>query len=62
MLVAGIPDWIGWIRYLSFIFYGFGMLLSYEYSHRTVYSCIDPAASSAGGEMSVQVRHLSKLP
>lgn len=52
---AGIPVWIGWIRYLSFIYYGFGMLLHIEYHGRTIYSCVDPNAA-ASGAMSVQVR------
>ncbi len=46
--------WIGWLRYLSFIYYGFGMLLHYEYNGRTIYSCVDPTKSVASG-MSVQV-------
>ncbi|CAL8462005.1 g1536 [Coccomyxa elongata] len=52
--VRGIPVWIGWIRYLSFIYYGFGMLLHIEYHGRTIYSCVDPNAA-ASGAMSVQV-------
>ena len=51
----GIPVWIGWLRYLSFIYYGFGMLLHYEYHGRTIYSCVDPSKSVTSG-MSVQVR------
>jgi hypothetical protein len=54
LVCAGIPAWIGWIRYLSFIYYGFGMLLHIEYQGRTVYSCIDPNVSATGA-MSVQV-------
>lgn len=51
---AGIPAWIGWIRYLSFIYYGFGMLLHIEYQGRPLYSCVEPGAA-ASGAMSVQV-------
>ncbi|EIE25035.1 P-loop containing nucleoside triphosphate hydrolase protein [Coccomyxa subellipsoidea C-169] len=56
--VRGIPAWIGWIRYLSFIYYGFGMLLHIEYQGRTIYSCVDPNTAASSGAMSVQVRLL----
>lgn len=52
---AGIPDWIGWLRYLSFIYYGFGMLLHYEYHGRTIYSCVDPSQTTEA-HMTVQAR------
>ena len=54
---AGIPVWIGWIRYISFIYYGFGMLLHHEYQGRTIYSCVDSSLAQAPGAiaMSVQV-------
>lgn len=53
---AGIPVWISWLKYLSFIYYGFGLLLHYEYHGRTIYSCVNPVAL-ANGAMSVQVPH-----
>lgn len=31
--------WIGWLKYLSFIFYGFGLLLHIEYQNREIYRC-----------------------
>jgi len=37
--VTSIPVCIGWLKYLSFIFYGFGLLLHIEYSGREIYSC-----------------------
>ena len=52
---AGIPVWIGWIRYISFIYYGFGMLLHHEYSGRTIYSCVDSSLAQSAVAMSVQV-------
>ena len=51
---AGIPDWIAWIKYISFVFYGFGLLLHYEYDGRTIYSCVNTAVS-ADAQMSAQV-------
>lgn len=53
--LAGIPDWIGWLRYISFIYYGFGMLLHIEYQGRTIYSCIDSSLTQNNFAMSVQV-------
>ena len=52
---AGIPVWIGWIRYISFIYYGFGMLLHHEYNGRTIYSCVDASLVQSAVAMSVQV-------
>ena len=53
---AGIPVWISWIRYISFVFYGFGLLLHIEYDGRTVYSCVN-ALVSADAQMSAQVNN-----
>ena len=52
---TGIPVWIGWIRYISFIYYGFGMLLHHEYNGRTIYSCVDSSLAQSAVAMSVQV-------
>lgn len=41
--VTTIPVWIDWIKYLSFIYYGFGLLLHIEYTGRTIYSCTEPS-------------------
>ena len=51
---AGIPVWISWIRYISFVFYGFGLLLHFEYDGRTIYSCVNTAVT-ADAQMSAQV-------
>jgi len=45
MLTAGyfvttIPVWIAWLRYVSFFFYGFGLILHIEYKGRTIYECV----------------------
>jgi hypothetical protein len=57
MASAGIPVWISWLKYLSFVFYGFNLLLHYEYQGRTIYSCVEPqAAMSTASSMTVQVR------
>lgn len=44
MLVGGfyvrnIPSWISWIRYLSFIFWGFNLLTKIEFRHTQYYDC-----------------------
>ena len=45
--VQSIPDWIGWLKYLSFIYYGYNTLQKVShpfFSHFTLlcaaYSCI----------------------
>ena len=60
-LRAGIPVWIGWIRYISFIYYGFGMLLHHEYSGRTIYSCVNASLAQSAVAMSVQVTALHEV-
>lgn len=39
--VSNIPDWIGWLKYLSYIYYSFGILLylQYDAGNVVVYSC-----------------------
>lgn len=39
--VKTIPAWISWLKYLSFVFYGFGLLLHIEFNGRTIYSCVE---------------------
>ena len=36
---AGIPVWISWFKYLSFIFYGYGLLAHIEFQDRQLYLC-----------------------
>ncbi|BDA45889.1 ABC transporter G family member 14 [Coccomyxa sp. Obi] len=49
MLVGGfyvttIPVWIAWLKYLSFVYYGYDLLLKIEYRGRTLWDCqgLDP--------------------
>jgi ABC-type multidrug transport system ATPase subunit len=37
--VFQIPVWIGWMRYLSFIFYGYNLLIKVQYSGRDLWNC-----------------------
>ena len=37
--VTHIQSWISWLRYLSFIFYGYNLLLKIEFHGRTFYDC-----------------------
>lgn len=37
----GLADWIGWLKYLSFIYYALGMVLYFEFQGRTIYSCME---------------------
>ncbi|KAL6781161.1 hypothetical protein ACKKBG_A10055 [Auxenochlorella protothecoides x Auxenochlorella symbiontica] len=39
--VVGLADWIGWLKYLSFIYYALGMVLYFEFQGRTIYSCME---------------------
>lgn len=37
--VIGIPTWISWMRFFSFIFYGFNLVLHFQFQNRTFYNC-----------------------
>ncbi|KAF8055666.1 rca [Scenedesmus sp. PABB004] len=37
--VRGIPAWIGWVRYTSFVYWGFNLLVKIEFSGATYYAC-----------------------
>ena len=37
--VTNIPTWIGWLKYLSFIYYGYNLLLKIEYKGVTLWDC-----------------------
>lgn len=43
---VGIPVWISWIKYLSFVFYGYGQMVHIEYKDRVLYSCNDPGVAA----------------
>ena len=34
-----IPVWIKWLRYLTFTYYSYNLLLKIEYAGRTLYDC-----------------------
>ena len=62
--VTNIPAWIAWMKYLSFVYYGYNLLLKVEYKGVTLYSCTGPAASdgsaaggAAGGAAGVVVKN-----
>lgn len=37
--LANIPAWISWLKYLSFAFFGYNLLLKAEYRGRTLWDC-----------------------
>ena len=37
--LANIPAWIAWLKYLSFIYFGYNLLLKAEYHGRTLWDC-----------------------
>ncbi|CAL5220454.1 g2473 [Coccomyxa viridis] len=37
--VTSIPVWIAWLKYLSFVYYGYDLLLKVEYQGRTLWDC-----------------------
>ena len=47
--VTNIPAWIAWLKYLSFIYYGYNLLLKIEYSGVTLYNCKAEGGDSAAG-------------
>lgn len=39
--VRSIPEWIGWLKYLSFLYWGFNLLI------KSQFRCASPAAAGA---------------
>ncbi|KAK9826122.1 hypothetical protein WJX81_005488 [Elliptochloris bilobata] len=37
--LANIPAWIAWLKYLSFVYFGYNLLLKAEYHGRTLFDC-----------------------
>jgi hypothetical protein len=37
--VTTIPIWIAWLKYLSFVYYGYNLLLKIEYAGLTLWDC-----------------------
>ena len=46
--VTDIADWIGWMRYLSYVYYALGLMLYIEFDggDRQIYSCVDPISET----------------
>lgn len=42
-------------RYISFVYYGFGLLVHAEYQGREILSCVDPSLLTNPGAATVQV-------
>lgn len=54
MLVGGfyvreVPGWIAWTKYLSFVYWGFNLLLKIEFAGRPVIDCTPPPGAPPGG-------------
>jgi len=61
--VTNIPAWIAWLKYLSFIYYGYNLLLKIEYSGVTLYSCrSSDGSATAGGPAGVVVKNPERDP
>lgn len=37
--VRGIPVWISWVKYLSFVYWGFNLMIKIQFSGATFYQC-----------------------
>ncbi|KAK9829866.1 hypothetical protein WJX72_008345 [[Myrmecia] bisecta] len=37
--VSAIPVWISWLKYLSFVYFGYNLLIKIEFGGRTIYDC-----------------------
>ncbi len=37
--LANIPAWIAWLKYLSFVYFGYNLLLKAEFRGRTLWDC-----------------------
>ena len=46
--VRGIPHWISWVKYISFIYWAFGLLLKIQFGGAQYYSCIPPNGGGNG--------------
>lgn len=68
MLVGGfyvrdVPVWIRWVKYLSFVYWGFNVLLHVEMSGRTYVDCGEraAAAAAANGQAPVALRECAPV-
>lgn len=46
----GIPVWAAWIRYLSFVYWGFNLLLKIEFAGSTYIQCGSATGLGSGAE------------
>jgi hypothetical protein len=60
--VTNIPAWIAWLKYLSFVYYGYNLLLKIEYSGVTLFNCRSATDGVAGGAAGVVVRNPESDP
>lgn len=60
--VTNISPWIAWLRYLSFVYYGYNLLLKIEYSGLTLYNCRSATDGGAGGAAGVVVHNPESDP
>ena len=55
--VIDLPDWIGWLKWLSFVYYALGLVLFLQFNGKTYYSCTTLDANTGcaqinpGGEL-----------
>jgi hypothetical protein len=45
--VRAIPDWISWVKYLSFLYWGFNVCLKAQFAGVQYYDCGEGAGGSA---------------
>ncbi|KAG2424300.1 hypothetical protein HYH02_015190 [Chlamydomonas schloesseri] len=58
--VKQVPVWIGWIKYVSFVYWGYNLLLKIQFGGATYYS--SGSSSGPGGQQPVNVQHSLGLP
>jgi hypothetical protein len=46
--VRGIPVWIDWVKYISYVYWGFNLLLKIEFANSQYYDCDDAPPGAAG--------------
>jgi ABC-type multidrug transport system ATPase subunit len=54
--VTYVPPWIAWVKYVSFIYYGYMILMHIEFKGRTIYDC--PLGSEPPSESCIEVTDL----
>jgi hypothetical protein len=50
VLVQGIPVWASWIRYLSFVYWGFNLLVKIQFAGSTYIQCGSGSGLGTGAE------------